>query len=45
MALLQRNGDLRLFWWFCYEEGDSSDVVAFLYGGGFIYLFLLLLMV
>jgi len=22
------------FWWFCYEEGDGSNVVAFLYGGG-----------
>ncbi len=22
------------FWWFCYEKGDGSNVVAFFYGGG-----------
>jgi hypothetical protein len=33
MALLQKNGDLCLFWWFCCEEGDNSNVVAFFYGG------------
>jgi hypothetical protein len=21
------------FWWFCYEEGDGSNIVTFLYGG------------
>jgi len=37
MVLLQKNGDdnyLRLFGWFCYEEGDDSNVVAFFCGGG-----------
>jgi hypothetical protein len=33
MALLQKNGDLCLFCWFCYKEGDGNNVVAFLYGG------------
>ncbi len=23
-----------LFRWFCYEEGDGSNVVTFFYGGG-----------
>jgi len=23
--------------WFCYEEGDGSNVVTFLYGGGFFF--------
>jgi hypothetical protein len=27
-------GACALFLWFCYEEGDSSNVVTFLYGGG-----------
>jgi len=40
MALLQGNGDLCLSLWFCCEEGDGSNVVSFLYGGGFIYLFI-----
>jgi hypothetical protein len=22
--------------WFCYEEGDGSNVVTFLYGGGVV---------
>jgi hypothetical protein len=35
MAFLQKNGNLRLFGWFCYEEGDGSNV-AFLYGGGVV---------
>jgi hypothetical protein len=34
MALLQKNGDLRLFWWFCNKKGDGNDVFAFLYGDG-----------
>jgi hypothetical protein len=33
MALLQKNGNLHLFWWFCWEKGDGSNVIAFLYGG------------
>jgi len=45
MALLQGNGDLRLSLWFCCEEGDGSNVVSFLYGGGFLFIYLLLLMV
>jgi hypothetical protein len=31
--------------WFCYEEGDGSNVVTFLYGGSIIYFSLLVLMV
>jgi hypothetical protein len=34
MALLEQNGNLCLFWCFCYEEGDNSNVVTFFYGGG-----------
>jgi len=35
MALATKNsGDMRLFWWFCCEEGDGNNVVAFLYGDG-----------
>jgi hypothetical protein len=45
MALLQGNGDLRLSLWFCCEKGDDSNVVSFLYGGGFFSFFLLFLMV
>jgi hypothetical protein len=29
MALLQKNGDLCLFWWFCCKEGDNNNIVAF----------------
>jgi hypothetical protein len=25
-----------LFWWFCYKEGDGSNVVTFLYSGGVV---------
>jgi len=39
MVLLQGNGDLSLSLWFCCEEGDGSNVVAFLYGGGFCLFF------
>jgi hypothetical protein len=28
-----KNGDLCLFWWFCYKEGDGDNVITFLYGG------------
>jgi hypothetical protein len=24
------------FFWFCYEKGDSNNVVTFLYGGGVV---------
>jgi hypothetical protein len=24
------------FWWFCYKEGDNSNVIAFLYDGGVV---------
>jgi hypothetical protein len=34
MVLLHKMGACALFLWFCYEEGDSSNVVTFLYGGG-----------
>jgi hypothetical protein len=27
-------GACALFLWFCYEEGDGSNVITFLYGGG-----------
>jgi hypothetical protein len=30
----KNNGDMRLFWWFCFEEGDGNNVIAFLYGDG-----------
>ncbi len=39
MALLQKHGEgnyLRLSWWFCCEEGDGSNVVAFFYDGGVV---------
>jgi hypothetical protein len=39
MALLEGNGDLCLSLWFCYEEGDDNNVITFLYGGGFLFLF------
>jgi hypothetical protein len=29
-----QNGDMGLVLWFCCKEGDSSNVVTFLYGGG-----------
>jgi hypothetical protein len=35
MAFLQKNGDLCLFGWFCWEECDGSNV-AFFYGGGVV---------
>jgi hypothetical protein len=41
MALLQGNGDLRLSLWFCYKKGDGNNVVTFLYGGGFYFIFVL----
>jgi len=25
-----------LFSWFCYEKGDNSNVIAFIYGGGVV---------
>jgi len=31
---IKNSGDMRLFWWFCCEEGDGNNVVAFLYGDG-----------
>jgi hypothetical protein len=37
MVLLQGNGNLRLSLWFYCEEGDNSNVVNFLYGGGFLF--------
>jgi hypothetical protein len=43
-ALLQRNGEFVFLLWFCWKEGDGSNVVAFVYGGGYYYLLLLLLM-
>jgi Trk-type K+ transport system membrane component len=27
---------LRFLWWFCWEEGDGNNVVAFLYGGDIV---------
>jgi len=39
MALLQGNGDVHLFLWFCCEESDDSNVVAFLYGDDFFFFF------
>jgi hypothetical protein len=39
MALLQKHGEgnyFHLLWWFCYEEGDGINVVAFFYGGGVV---------
>jgi uncharacterized membrane protein len=29
-------GYMCLFLWFCYKEGDGSNVVTFLYGGGVV---------
>jgi len=43
-ALLQGNGEFAFLLWFCYEEGDGSNVVTFLYGGGFLFFLLLLMM-
>jgi hypothetical protein len=34
MALLHKMGACALFLWFCCEEGDGSNVITFLYGGG-----------
>jgi hypothetical protein len=34
MALLQKNGNLHLFWWFCCKESDGRNVFAFFYGDG-----------
>jgi hypothetical protein len=36
MGLLRKNDDLHLFWWFCYEEGDVNNVIAFLHNGGVV---------
>jgi hypothetical protein len=39
-ALQQGNGEFAFLLWFCYEEGDGSNVVTFLYGGDFFFLFI-----
>jgi len=36
-ALLQGIGEFVFLLWFCWEEGDGNNVVAFLYGGGFFF--------
>jgi hypothetical protein len=36
-ALLQGNGEFAFLLWFCCEEGDGSNVVTFLYGGGLFF--------
>jgi hypothetical protein len=38
-ALLQGNGKFAFLLWFCCEEGDGSNVVTFLYDGGFLFFF------
>jgi hypothetical protein len=38
-ALLQGNGEFAFLLWFCCEEGDGSNVVTFLYGGGYYIFF------
>jgi hypothetical protein len=35
-GFVAKNGDLHLFSWFCYKEGDGSNVVTFFYGGGVV---------
>jgi len=34
VAKIGDNNYNSLFHWFCYKEGDGSNVVAFFYGGG-----------
>jgi len=36
-ALLQGNGKFAFLLWFCCEEGDGSNVVTFLYDGGYYF--------
>jgi hypothetical protein len=38
-ALMQGNGEFAFLLWFCYEEGDGSNVITCLYGGGFYFFF------
>jgi len=38
-GFVAKNGNsnyLRLFWWFCYEEGDDTNVVTLFYGGSVV---------
>jgi len=37
--LLQGNGKFAFLLWFYCEEGDSTNVITFLYGGGFYFFF------
>jgi hypothetical protein len=36
---MQGNGEFAFLLWFCYEEGDGSNVITCLYGGGFYFFF------
>ncbi len=36
MALLHKMATCAFYLWFCYKEGDDSNVVTFLYGGGVV---------
>jgi hypothetical protein len=39
LALLQGNGEFAFLLWLCHKKGDGSNVVTFLYGGGFYFFF------